>query len=141
MHASVPPFFAPLCFCVGTVGTVGTPHKQGLPAFPLSSWQWEQWEQNAGRKLISAHFRASRPPAMAKQRAPNVQQTKSPVAPFGAFLIFQRERDLCPAPTRAARCPVPGTHAQRPVHTHACTGLARWLAPYTSKANSAGGMR
>ena len=63
------------------------------------------------------------------------------------FLIFQREGVLRPAPTRAA----PLANAWRTfAKAHACKGpctrqharaLAGWLTPYTSRANSAGGMR
>ena len=62
------------------------------------------------------------------------------------FMIFQREGVSCPAPTggTAGQCLAHvcnGPDVQRPVHTSACTGLAKWLTPYTSRANSAGVMR
>jgi len=104
-----PPSFAPLCFCVGTVGTVGTPHKQGLPAFPLNFEQWEQWEQNPGQRLISAHFRASKPAISPKTRTPNVQRRKNADAPFGAFFDSAARRGFVPRPQPGGPgWPIPG---------------------------------
>ena len=89
-------------FCVGTVGTVGTPHKQGLSALPLLFEQWEQWEQNSGQTAFFAHLRAKHSATSPTTRAPSVQISEGPDAPFGAFLDFSARRGFMPRPPRAA---------------------------------------
>ena len=115
-------------FCVGTVGTVGTPHKQGLSALPLLFEQWEQWEQNSGQTAFFAHFRAGKPATSPTARAPSVQISKDPDAPFGAFLDFSARRGFVPAPHGRPGWPGPG---MRKCTVHACarSGGQGWRYP------------